>query len=78
MDIKDRVRDIFRVIFDNDNLIILDNMSSADIDGWDSFAHINLIVAIEEEFGVSITTSEMGLMHQIGDILNLLNEKGVR
>ena len=77
MDLKDRVRDIFCEVFDNENLVISEEMSSVDIDGWDSFAHINLIVAIEEKFGVSFTTAEMGLLIQVGDILNLLSRKGV-
>jgi acyl carrier protein len=77
MDIKYRISEIFRKVFDNANLVITDEMSSVDINGWDSFAHINLIVAIEEEFGVSFTTAEMGLLVQVGDILKLLTKKGV-
>jgi acyl carrier protein len=46
------VQDIFRDIFDEDDLIISDTTSSNEVEDWDSLNHINLVSAIEKEFKV--------------------------
>jgi acyl carrier protein len=44
---------------------------------WDSFAHIQLVAAIEETYGVQLSTDEIGAIRSIGDFATLLREKGV-
>ena len=46
-----------------------------DVPGWDSFAHVNLIVAIEEAFDVTFTTTEIGAIKSVGDIIRALEAK---
>ncbi|MGC3974617.1 MAG: hypothetical protein QM771_09580 [Nitrospira sp.] len=43
MKLHDRLEEVFRQVFDNDALELRDQMKAADIEGWDSVAHINLI-----------------------------------
>jgi len=38
----------------------VDDASSDNIENWDSLRHLNLILALEEEFGVSIPDDEVG------------------
>jgi acyl carrier protein len=47
-------------------------MSAADIDGWDSLAHIDLIVAVEKTFAVKLRNAEIARLHCIGDLKKLL------
>lgn len=68
----------FREVFANDALVLTEQTKAADVEGWDSFAHINLIVALETEFKVSFTTPELGQMACVGDLLTLLENKGVK
>jgi acyl carrier protein len=77
MALLDDVTSIFQEVFDRPTLIISEATKAADVEGWDSFAHINLIVALEEAFGVVFTTREVGEMQCVGDLLRLLAEKGV-
>jgi acyl carrier protein len=44
---------------------------------WDSFAHIQLVAAIEETYGVQLLTDEIVNLLSVGDIATLLQEKGV-
>jgi acyl carrier protein len=77
MSLLEDVTPIFREVFDRPTLAITEATRAADVEGWDSFAHINLIVALEEAFGVSFSTQEVGEMQCVGDLLRLLTQKGV-
>jgi acyl carrier protein len=76
--IQTELQEIFRRVFD-DELVITDSTSASDVDGWDSIAHINLIIAIEKHFGVKFTANEIGSLgrrgQNVGGMVQLLAEK---
>lgn len=72
---KERLQEIFRDIFDDDELIIREGMSANDIEDWDSLAQINLIIAIEKEFKVKFKLDEVSNLKNIGEMLELLSKK---
>jgi len=45
------------------------------VPGWDSLTHINVILAIEKEYGVRFTTTELLRLKNIGDLQVLINTK---
>ncbi len=54
-----KLQEIFREELDNDNLVINEQSSAQNVDGWDSLSHIQLISAIEDEFDISFTSKEI-------------------
>jgi acyl carrier protein len=78
LELLEQVTSIFHEVFDNPQLVITENTNASHIDGWDSFAHINLIVAFEEEFDIEFTTQEISELTCVGDMLNLLQKKGIQ
>lgn len=74
----EKITIIFRDVFDNDDLSISPDMSSADIDGWDSLAQINLIVAMEKEFSVKFIIDDILKLQNIGDMANLIEKYRAR
>lgn len=56
MTIHDRLERIFQDAFGIEKLI--DNMSIDTVQGWDSMAHVGLIMALQQEFGVSISPAD--------------------
>lgn len=74
-DIRHRLNQIFRDLFDDDSIEIHDAMTAQDIDDWDSLNHINLIVATEKEFGVRFTTKEVANLANVGEFVALLAGK---
>jgi acyl carrier protein len=74
-EIFDKVIEVFREIFDDEDLIITPETNASNIEDWDSYNHINLIVALETRFEVSFTTQEIGSMTCVGDLLVLLGSK---
>lgn len=74
-DIYDALHAIFRDVFDDPELTIGPETTAADIPEWDSFNHVNLIVATEIRFGIKFRTAEIGALGNVGDFVALIQEK---
>lgn len=66
---------IFQDIFDDPTLELRDQMTAADVEGWDSLSYINLIVAVEKAFSVKFTTAEVRSLANVGDFISLIERK---
>jgi acyl carrier protein len=75
MDIYARLAPIFRNVFDDDHLEIGPSTTAADVEGWDSFAHIRLVVAVEKAFEVKFTVSEIAALNNVGEFVDLIAAK---
>jgi acyl carrier protein len=71
----EEIRPIFIDVLDENARTITEKTTASDVEGWDSFAHITIVVAVEEKYGVSFTTEELGQMTCVGDFINVLNGK---
>jgi acyl carrier protein len=71
----DGVQDIFRDIFDEDDMVIEDKTNSDDIRDWDSLNHINLVSAIEKEFEIRFALGELMALKDVGAMIDLMIEK---
>lgn len=72
MDIQNEVQDIFRDIFDDDELVINRDTTANDIEDWDSLAQMNLIVAIEKHFKIHFKVNEIAELHNVGEMLDII------
>ncbi len=64
--IDQRVRRVFREVFENDGMQVTDSLSVENTPEWDSLAQIKLIVGLEEEFGIKFTTDEVMEANSVG------------
>ena len=71
----DKLTSIFKILFNLSDLELTDDLSAKNVPGWDSFNHVNLIINIEEEFGVQFTNDEVGGMQNVGSLKTLLASK---
>lgn len=73
------LQDVFRRVFDDDDLTISQATSSDHIDGWDSMAHINLIIAIEKRFKIKFGAAEIAALSRrgqtVGNMMEMLAAK---
>lgn len=74
-DIYANLQDIFRDIFDDDGITLTPQTSAADIPEWDSFNHVNIVVASEMKFGVKFRASELDELNNVGDFVELVEQK---
>jgi len=70
-----KVQEVFRRVFDRDDLEISDETTAQDIPDWDSLAQINLVVGAEEAFGVRFQTAEIRALKNVGDFQRLIAAK---
>jgi len=49
--------------------------NASNVAGWDSLAHINLISAIEQQFGISFTLGELQELKNVGEMMDLMERK---
>lgn len=67
-----RLTDLFRDMFADDTLILTPETTAADVPGWDSMAHIGLMVEAERRFGVKFHTVEMEELNNAGEFAALI------
>ena len=74
-DVHERLEQVFRDVFNDDSLILRDEMTSHDVDGWDSVAHMNLMFTIESAFGIQFIGNELAEFKDIGELKRYLAAK---
>jgi len=68
--------EIFCDIFDDDTIIVTDSTVADDIEDWDSLEHINLVLALEQRFSLKFTMDEVIGMKNVGDMVDIVMERG--
>lgn len=69
-----RVNQIFRVVFDDDSLMITEKTCADDIDQWDSLQHINILSMLEKEFQIEFDIDQIILMENVGDMVRMIED----
>lgn len=70
-----RLNEVFRDVFDDETIVVNENTTADDIEDWDSLEHINLVVAIENEFGIKFSMGETTSLKNVGEMASLINQK---
>ncbi len=70
-----KLTEIFREVFDDDSIVLKPETTAADIEDWDSVAHIGLIVAVEERLKIKFKSSELESLHNVGQLASLVEQK---
>lgn len=78
MDVVEKLTNSFRRVFEQETLVLRQEMTAKDVPGWDSLAHIDLIMDIEEEFGVRFTVDDIADLKNVGEMVQLLERKVTR
>lgn len=70
--IRDSLNKVFRDVFEDDTIEIFDEMTSKDIEEWDSLMHIILVIAIEKEFDIRLNAGDLGNLDNVSKMIDLL------
>ncbi len=71
-DIFARLTDIFRNVFDDDEIVLTDSTTADDIEDWDSLEQINLLVAIEKRFNIKFQLADVSHLENVGAMVDLV------
>ena len=73
--IEEKLTEIFRDLFDDDEIVLTRETTADDIEDWDSLTHIQLISICEKEFGIKFSTAEVLHLANVGNLMDLISEK---
>ena len=74
---EDRVYKVISETFGVPTKILADDSGPDNIKSWDSLGHINLVLALEAEFNVTVSPDEAAEMLSVGLIRKILRDKNV-
>ena len=71
-EVFERLDQVFQDVFDDESIEVNDETTSDDIEDWDSLEHINLIAAVEQEFGVKFNMGQVVSMKNVGEMVDII------
>lgn len=71
-EVFNKLNEIFREVFDDDEIEVSEETTSDDIEDWDSLEHINLVAAIEQEFDIKFTMAQVVGMKNVGEMVDII------
>ena len=74
-EVFEKINEVFRDVFEDDDITVNDETTAADIEDWDSLEHINLVNAIEQEFGIKFNMGQIVSMKNVGEMADIIMEK---
>jgi acyl carrier protein len=74
-DLLFRLQALFRDVLDDPRLVLTLESNAESIDGYDSLVHINIISAVEQEFGVRFELKDILELQNAGDLIALVQRK---
>ena len=74
-EVFEKLNEVFRDVFEDDDITVNDATTAADIEDWDSLEHINLVNAIEQEFEIKFSMGEIVTMKNVGEMVDIIMKK---
>jgi acyl carrier protein len=73
--IYSRLTKIFEDVFDEDSIVVTSELSAKNVEAWDSLTHIRLMLTVEKAFKIKFSTSEVGQLQNVGELVRLIEGK---
>jgi acyl carrier protein len=74
-EITTKLTNIFKNVFNNQSLMLTNELSANDVDQWDSLSHMILISEIEDAFLIKFKLKELNKMRNVGDMIEMIQSK---
>jgi acyl carrier protein len=74
-EILKRVEEIFREELGQSELVLTDETTADDVEGWDSLSHVQLVAVMEDDFGIEFSSREILSWDNVGDLIDSIQKK---
>lgn len=74
-DVYTGLTEIFHDVFMRDDLVLTPELNAKQVQGWDSFKQIEIIMASEEKWGIKFNTRELDSLRSVGDLAKMVATK---
>lgn len=71
-EVLEQVAGVLREEFEDDNLEITDETTAADVEEWDSLAHLSIVHEIESKFKIKLTMGEIQESKNVGEFVDAI------
>ena len=73
----EKLTTIFRKVFDDETIVLSDQMTANDIGSWDSLSHMLMITQVENAFSIKFSLREINKLKNVGTLIRLIESKSV-
>lgn len=74
-EVFEKLNEVFRDVFDDEDIMVTEATTADDIEDWDSLEHINLLAAVEQEFGMKFNMGQVVSMKNVGEMAEIIMSK---
>lgn len=72
---ENRIKKIIATVLNVEEVLINENSSTQTLENWDSLNHMNIVFAIEEEFGITFDDEELMQLTSIQKIIEAVKKR---
>lgn len=73
--IYEKLTSVFHDVFEDDSIVLSPGTTARDIEGWDSLAHVRLMLTVERKFGIKFSASEIASLKNVGELASVIQSK---
>ena len=73
----EKLTTIFRKVFDDETIVLNDQVTANDIGSWDSLSHMLMITQVENAFSIKFSLREINKLKNVGTLIRLIESKSV-
>lgn len=70
-----QMTEVFREVFGDDDIVVTRDLNAEKVDGWDSLAHVRLLLTLERRFEIRMSAMELAHLKTAGDLADLIETK---
>ena len=74
-EIYEQLTEIMRDVLMQDDLVLRPDLSADQVEGWDSFKMIEIVMAVETRFGVKVQSKQLDSLERVGDLVDLIERQ---
>ena len=74
-EIVEKLTNVFHEVFNDNSIVLRDEMTAADVENWDSLTHMLMITKVEEVFGIKFKLKELNKLKMVGDLISTIESK---
>jgi acyl carrier protein len=74
-EVVSKLTTIFKKVFNNDSMVLSDELTAKDVESWDSLSHMILITEIESAFSIKFKLKDLNKMRNVGDMIEIIISK---
>ena len=74
-EIIEKLTAVFHEVFNDNNIVLSDEMTAKDVENWDSLTHMLMITKVEEVFNIKFKLKELNKLKMVGDLISIIETK---